>query len=75
MQETRNIHFIFNVLRLFISENRYRSMNKYFFEKWLRSYFNFVRNICTVGVMISCLFVNPGEGALYLMTINEVYTV
>jgi len=47
----------------------------YCFHQWQRTYFNYIRNLCAVSVFASSFFVEPGEAALYIMTINELYKI
>ncbi len=47
-------------------------MFEFAFEKWARTYFRFIVALSSFGVMIASIFVNPGDAALYLMTMNEL---
>ena len=42
------------------------------FEKWARIFFRYAVLLSSVGVVITTFFVNPGDAALYLMTVNEL---
>ena len=44
---------------------------EYFFDSWARKYFKFITCLGMVGVFVASFFVEPGEAALYLMTMNE----
>ena len=62
---------IFKWLELFITRNMDYEI-EYFFDSWARVFFDFAKRLATIGVLIASFFVQPGDAALYLMTMNEI---
>ena len=48
---------------------------KYALTNWARKYFSFIVLLGITGVLISCPLIQPGDAALYLMTMNEISKV